>query len=129
MATQRVVNHRLDFWCREQHDRPQLSPTLTLFNITDFTLAPLKAQTMAYLNGMMRNPYIGEVSSDALHDGGFDGWWNPVEKLLGTLEWRDGNTTFLCQTSPWDGAPGVRIDTIIKHTDGAKKKRVRDFFS
>ena len=37
--------------CKEQHDRPQLPPTLILFNNVDFTLAPLEAQTMSYLYG------------------------------------------------------------------------------
>ena len=47
--TQHTVNSKLNSWCMEQNDRPQYSPALTLFNDTDFTLAPFEAQTTSYL--------------------------------------------------------------------------------
>ena len=96
---------------------------------TDFTLSPMEAQTMRFFGGMMRSDSIHLVTHDDLQTSGFDGWWNPVEKLIGCIEWDDGRSTFIAHTLPWDGAAGGRLDTIIRHTDARNKRRVRDFFS
>ena len=59
---------------------------------------------------------------------GFEGWWSPVERLVGIIEFNH-KTFFLAQSLPWDGAAGGRLDTILKHTEPKNKHRVRDFFS
>ena len=43
----------------------------------------------------MRSKEITLVQCDALHERGFDGWWNAIEKLLGCNEWGDGHAAFI----------------------------------
>ena len=61
--------------------------------------------------GMMRSQVIARVTHEELLGSAFDGWWNPVEKLIGCVEWGPGKVTFIAQTLPWDGAMGGRLDT------------------
>ena len=84
---------------------------------------------MQYMTGMMRNRSIGLVNREALCEGGFDGWWSPVEKLIGCINYPDGSRAFIAQTLPWDGAVGGRVDTILRYTDHRNKRIVRDFLS
>ena len=84
-----------------------LPPKLTLTGkSTSFTLSLVEAPTMSYFWGMMRSREIAQVTHDELLSSGFDGWWNPVEKLIGCIEWGRGETTFIAKTLPWDGAMG-----------------------
>ena len=76
---------------------------------------------------MMRSQHIGSVSKNVIEEEGFEGWWSPVERVLGCLQW-DTHDIFLVNTIPWDWAPGGRVDNIIKHTEPLQKHRVRNFF-
>ena len=67
------VNESIEGWGRERGVVGPL-PTLTLSGNTDFTLAPLEAQTMSYHGGMMRSRSIAQVTSDDLSTVGFVGW-------------------------------------------------------
>ena len=60
-----AVNEPIGSWGREQGVVGPL-PTLTLSGNTNFTLAPLEAQTMSYHGGMMRSRSIAQVASDEL---------------------------------------------------------------
>ena len=84
---------------------------------------------MKFSWGMMRSESLHQVTHVDLQTSGFGGWWNPVEKLIGCIEWGKGKSTFIAQTLPWDGAAGGRLDTIIRHTDARNKRLVRYFFS
>ena len=64
-------------------------------------------------------PYI--LTHPILNNEGFEGWWNPVEKVLGQIDFGGGRCVFIAHTLPWDGAPGGRADTILRYTD--KKDR------
>ena len=75
----------------------------------------------------MRSQTIHQVTHEDLRASGFDGWWNPVEKLIGCVEWGQAKVTFIAQTLPWDGAMGGRLDTKLRHTDAHNKRRIRDF--
>ena len=98
--------------------RPKI--TLTGDN-TDFILSPTEAQTMIFGGGMMRSQAIDQVTHEDLQVSGFDGWWNPVEELIGCVEWSLGKVTFIAQTLPWDGAMGGRLDTILRHTEAQNR--------
>ena len=87
-----------------------------------FTLSPLEAQTMIRLGGMMRSINVGGVSTSLLEDKGFDGWWNPVESLIGCIDWGGGHMTFIAKTQQWDGAKGGRFDSILRFTDPQIRK-------
>ena len=56
--------------------------------------------------GMVRSPNIAQVTAEALNNEGFEGWWNPVEKMLGQIDFGGGRYVFIAHTLPWDGAPG-----------------------
>ena len=84
---------------------------------------------MQYMEGMMRNRSIGLVNREVLCEGGFDGWWSPVEKLIGGINYPTGTRAFIAQTLPWDGAVGGRVDTILRYTDHRNKRIVKDFLS
>ena len=68
-------------------------------------------------------------SRDSLCDRGFPGWWSPVKKMSGCVDYPDGTNAFIAQTPPWDGAVGGRIDTNLRYTDHRNSKLVQDFFS
>ena len=65
------------------------------------------------------------VTVDDLNDGGFQKWWSPVDRLLGTFETSHGNI-HLVNTLPWDGSPNGRVDSILLETENRNKSRVRD---
>ena len=60
--------------------------------------------------------------------GGFQGWWNPVDRMLGCLEF-DSQNVILANTVPWDGSVGGRIDAIMKYTEPANKLLVQNFLT
>ena len=82
---------------------------------------------MNYMVGMVRSPNIAQVTPDILNNEGFEGWWNPVEKMLGQIDFGEGRHVLIAHSLPWDGAPGGRADTILRYTDRKDKKLVRDF--
>ena len=61
-----------------------------------------------------------------LNSGGFQKWWSPVDRLLGTFETAYGNI-HLVNTLPWDGSSNGRVDAILMETENRNKSRVRDF--
>ena len=84
---------------------------------------------MQYMDGMMRCRDIGVVSQDVWCASGFDGWWSPIEKMVGCIDYPNGTKAFIAQTLPWDGAVGGRVDTILKYIDHRNKRLVKDFLS
>ena len=87
--TETLVNAPASTWWDAEHPTqpdtlgPPLYPLLSLSGETDFTMGSLEAFNMPYMDGMMRNRSIGLVNREVLCEGGFDGWWSPVEKLIG----------------------------------------------
>ena len=82
---------------------------------------------MNYMVGMVRSPNIAQVTPEALNNEGFEGGWNPVERMLGRIDFGGGRCVFIAHTLPWDGAPGGRADTILRYTNRKDKKLVRYF--
>ena len=70
---------------------------------------------------------IALVNANNLHSEGFGGWWQPLDRLIGSFQLN--NTAISIATpTPWDGALGGRCETIIQMTDSLNKGKVRDFF-
>ena len=88
---------------------PPCYPILSLSGETEFTMGSLEAFNMQYMEGMMRNRKIGLVDREALCEGGFDGWWSPVDKLIGCIDYPNGTRAFIAQNLPWDGAVGGEL--------------------
>ena len=91
------------------------APSLSLTGDTDFTLSPHVASTMLCRQSLMVHPRLHSVSLDALSRDGFDGWWSPMEKLWGCMHLGDCNV-LLVRTTAWDGAPGGRLQAIMRDT-------------
>ena len=119
-VTETLVNAPASTWWDAEHPTqrdtlgPPLYPLLSPSGETDFTMGSLEAFNMQYMEGMMRNRSIGLVNREVLCEGGFDGWWSPVEKLIGCINYPNGTRAVIAQTLPWDGAVGGRVDTILK---------------
>ena len=60
--------------------------SLSLTGDSDFTLGSSESQNMNYMVGMVRSPNIALVTPDVLNNEGFEGWWLPVEKMLGQID-------------------------------------------
>mmetsp|Transcript_53028 Transcript_53028/g.94640 ORF Transcript_53028/g.94640 Transcript_53028/m.94640 type:complete len:338 (-) Transcript_53028:80-1093(-) len=114
------------FW--KNQSRIDSPPKFFLTGRTDFTFAPIEAATKVFMDGMLRSPTTKDVTRQSLKEEGFEKYWAPVERLLGCLEWGE-DKLFLLNSTPWDGACEGRLGTILKNTDFANKKRVRDFFA
>ena len=82
---------------------------------------------MVHRSGMAASQNIARVRVSDLHCEGFNGWWQPLDVLLGRFM-LDGNVVSLATTSPWDGVLGGRLDPIIQMTRNVDKARVRSFF-
>ena len=93
----------------------------------DKFLASVGAQAMVQNRSVAHSPDIARVGVEDLHCDGFDGWWQPLDVLVGGFT-LDGNTISLVAPSPWDGAVGGRLEPIIQMTNNANKARVRSFF-
>ena len=100
---------------------------LTLVDTWGYTVAPVCSANKIFKTGTMRSQHISEVSKEKIEAEGFKGWWSPVERVFGCFQW-GAHDIFLVNTIPWDGAPGGRVDNIIKHTEPLQKHRVRNFF-
>ena len=74
-----------------------------------------------------RKYFFGRTTRATVTCEGFEGWWNPVEKMLGQIDFGEGRHVLIAHSLPWDGAPGGRADTILRYTDRKDKKLVRDF--
>ena len=92
-----------------------ISAEFSLIGDTDFTLSPFVAQTMLCRQNLMGHPWIAHVSLLALSQQGFDGWWNPMEKLLGCMHLGSHNV-LLVHSTAWDGAPDGRLGAIMRGT-------------
>ena len=88
-------------------------------------LSPLEASSIYFPAGMMRCRSIAHVTPDIRHDGGFDGWWSPVDNLPGCIEGGGGQNVLRVQTLPWDGATGGRFDPFVRCTDRKDNPLVR----
>ena len=78
---------------------------------------------MHYMGRIMRSPSVPMVTVDDLNNGGFQKWWSPVDRLLGTFETAHGNI-HLVNTLPWDGSPNGRVDAILMETENGTKSRM-----
>ena len=99
-------------------------PSLSLTGDSDFTLGSSESQHMNYMVGMVRSPNIAQVTPKVLNNEGFEGWWNPVKKISGQIDFGGGRCVLIAHTH---GALGGRSDTIFRYTDRKDKKLVRDF--
>ena len=108
-----------------QNAFPGVGVKLSLLGHTDFTIAPHQGATMQCVGGMLRRPDIHNANKDTIDQGGFGGWWSPMDRLLGTLSTAMG-PIHLVNTTPWDGSSGGRVGTIIHETEPKNRSRVRD---
>ena len=67
------------------------------------------------------------VSQESLYESGFDGWWDPVDKLFGYFLFY-GTPILLITQVPWDSRPNGRLDIVHRFTSRLNKGRVQ-FFS
>ena len=81
---------------------------------------------MHYMGRILRSPAIPTVTIDDLDSGGFQKWWSPVDRLLGTFETAYGNI-HLVNTLPWDGSSNGRVDAILMETKNRNKAGAREF--
>ena len=107
---------------------PNTRVNVTLTGAMDFTLAPDTLRTMSIVSKMCRAVNIAEVTPNRVEGEGFQGWWNPVDRMLGCLEFA-GQSVVLANTVPWDGSVGGRVDAIMKYTEPANKLLVRNFLA
>ena len=101
--------------------------SLTLSNTADFSLSGATDTCLPCGDGLLMSPNIRTVTLDSINSEGFTGWWNPVDRLWGSMQ-LPGVSVMLVHTTAWDGSPGGRVDTIMRNTHRANKGRVRDFF-
>ena len=73
------------------------------------------------------NCNIRSVTPNSIDDSGFRGWWNPTNKLLGSLS-MNGSRVLQAFTSPWDGVPRGAFDIVVHCTDRQNSTRVCIFF-
>ena len=78
---------------------------------------------------MYRSENVKNVTKNDLSDVGFEPYWKPVDKLIGTLSWGEGEQLLLVKSTSWDGATEGRLETILKCTDFQNLRRVWSFFS
>ena len=75
---------------------------------------------MNYMVGMVRSPNIALVTPQVLNNEGFEGWWNPVEKMLEQIDFSRSRRVLIAHTLPWDGAqesgPTLSFATRIGRT-------------
>ena len=66
------------------------------------------------------------VVEQVLHDGGFRGWWESVDRLLGSVSFLGGDV-FRVATNPWDGSAKGCHHTIVKCTPLRNRGKVGEF--
>ena len=113
-------------WAELQPPQPLLPVSATLMGATDFTMAPQAAATMTQHGALMTHASPHLVLEQVLHERGFKGWWEPVDRLLGTVSVL-GTDVFLVATNPWDGSAKGRLHTIVKHTPPRNRGKVGEF--
>ena len=73
---------------------------------------------------------VHQVTTDALTAGGFTGWWSPTDRIFAQVSSPAGTESVLfVNTTPWDGATGGRVQTVIKHSTRHNRGRVQRFFA
>ena len=73
---------------------------------------------------------VHHVTTDALTAGGFTGWWSPTDRIFAQVSSPTGTASILfVNTTPWDGATGGRVQTVIKHSTRRNRGRVQRFFA
>ena len=81
---------------------------------------------MLHHGPLMTSPDARLVSTDALDNSGFRGWWAPTDRMLGGIQVND-HLVISANTVPWDGAPFGRLNTIVSNTLARQRGRVADF--
>ena len=102
-------------WAELQTPCPLLPISATLMGATNFMMAPQATASMTQHGALMTHASPHLVLEQALHERGFRGWWEPVDRLLGTVSVQ-GTDVFMVATNPWDGSATGRLHTIVKHT-------------
>ena len=90
-------------WAELQPPKPLLPVSATLIGATDFTMAPQAAATMTQHGALMTHASPHLVLEQVLHERGFRGWWQPVDRLLGTV------SVLGTDVSWWRPIPGTAL--------------------
>ena len=104
-----------------------LPATLHLADPSDFSISP-DDQGMISQTDIQRSTNVPEVTHDVPVEGGFQGWYRPMEKLFGCIQLPD-LTLFLVCSTPWDDSPIGRRGVLLKNCSHKQKDRVREFYS
>jgi hypothetical protein len=73
---------------------------------------------------------VHQVTTDTLTAGRFTGWWSPTDRIFAQVSSPAGTESVLfVNTTPWDGATGGRVQTVIKHSTRRNRGRVQRFFA
>ena len=108
-------------------DHFALPATLHLADPSDFSMSP-DGQGMISEADIQRPTNVPEVTHDVLIEGGFQGWYRPMEKLFGCNQLPDLTLSLVCST-PWDGSPIGRLGVLLKNCPRKQRDRVREFYS
>ena len=102
-------------------------PALYLSGRTDYTMGAYESQYMEFHGGFMHSKLIYTATLSSINSDGFDGWYNPVDRLLGCIVVR-GTSIMLFYSVQWDGSPGGKVGTILRHTEACLTCYEPDFF-
>ena len=102
--------------CRDHFALPA---TLHLADPSDFSMSP-NEQGMISEAYIQRSTKVPEVTHDVVIEGGFQGWYRPMEKFFGCIKLPD-LTLFLVCSTPWDGSPIGRLGVLLKTARVSKK--------
>ena len=70
---------------------------------------------------------VHQATPEALCQSRFIGWWTPADRTFATATVADKTFQFI-STTPWDGAEGGRLRSIIRHSTGKNRRLVMKFF-
>ena len=70
---------------------------------------------------------VHQATPEAVCQSGFTGWWSPVDRIFATATIADRIVQFI-NTTPWDGAKGGRLQSIVRHSTWKNKRLVMKFF-
>ena len=91
-------------------------------------MAPQEAASMTQYGVLMTHASPHLVLEQVLPERGFTGWWEPVDRLLGTVSVQ-GTHVFMVATNRWDGSAKGRLHTIVKHTPPRNRGKVGEFLN
>ena len=73
------------------------------------------------------SPNVPEVTRDVVIEGGFQGWYRPMEKLFGCIQ-LPSLTLSLVTSTPCDGSLIGRLGVLLKNCPRKQRDIVRDVY-